>query len=300
MERLRRVNQIWNWLPAFRAVAETEHLPTAAKQLHVSPSALSRTVKLIEDDLGVPLFHRVGRRIVLNEAGQALLRRTRDAMRLVHDAILETQGSTLEGPVYVASSGLVTVPYVVPGLGDLQQEYPQIDVVLESVPLAQVPLSLVTGKLDVSFQSVPVGGDEVHVEHLGDARNGIYCGPGHPLYDAVDPTLEEVLGHGFASPPGDEFGRTWEGWPVHVERKVSWQIGQMHVGLAVCAQGRALAVFPDVIAAARRELRRFELELVPDTPVYAVTRPRLDTRTKADAVVEAVARRIAADQPDGA
>ncbi len=58
MERLRRVASFWNWLPAFRAVAETEHLPTAAEALFVSPSALSRAIRLLEKDVGQPLFRR--------------------------------------------------------------------------------------------------------------------------------------------------------------------------------------------------------------------------------------------------
>ena len=45
-----RVSRIWNWLPVFRAVAETEHLPTASELLYVTPSALSRTIRLLEKD----------------------------------------------------------------------------------------------------------------------------------------------------------------------------------------------------------------------------------------------------------
>ena len=52
----RRVNQIWNWLPAFRVVAETQHLPTASKEAHLSASALSRAVKLVEEQLDRQLF----------------------------------------------------------------------------------------------------------------------------------------------------------------------------------------------------------------------------------------------------
>src|SRR5690554_4873240 len=71
---------IWNWLPAFRAVAESEHLPTAAARLHVSAPALSRTVRLLEEHLEVELFNRVGRRLVLNSAGEQLLSAVQEAM----------------------------------------------------------------------------------------------------------------------------------------------------------------------------------------------------------------------------
>ena len=86
MERARSVAQLWDWLPAFRAVAETQHLPTAARAMGVSPSALSRAVGLLEDAVGHPLFERVGRRIVLNEQGARFLGAVRDAMRGVHSA----------------------------------------------------------------------------------------------------------------------------------------------------------------------------------------------------------------------
>ena len=62
VQRAVRVSQLWSWLPAFRTVAETEHLPTAARMLELSPSALSRSVKQLEDSLGRPLFTREGRR----------------------------------------------------------------------------------------------------------------------------------------------------------------------------------------------------------------------------------------------
>ncbi|MHC4078781.1 MAG: helix-turn-helix domain-containing protein, partial [Planctomycetota bacterium] len=69
MDRLRRLAQLWNWLPAFRAVGETQHLPTASRALSVTAPALSRAVRLLERDVGQPLFRRIGRRIELNEAG---------------------------------------------------------------------------------------------------------------------------------------------------------------------------------------------------------------------------------------
>ncbi len=60
-------------LKYFRELAQTEHLSTVAKQLNISAPSLSHTIKKLEQDLGFPLFDRVGRNIVLNSYGKQYL-----------------------------------------------------------------------------------------------------------------------------------------------------------------------------------------------------------------------------------
>lgn len=293
MQRLRQVQQIWNWLPAFRAVAETEHLPTAAERLHVSASALSRTVRLLEDDMGVELFHRVGRRIVLNDAGRALLDRTRSAMRLVHEALDDALDTRVRGVVRVSAAGLATEPFVVPALVDLRRTHPDLEVVVTAVSPPAVVAMLVRGDLDVAIQSVQVHDARTTLYHLGEESNGVYCGPSHPLAGREEVTLDELRSHPFAAPPADAMGRTPEGWPSDIKREVRWSISQMAVGLQVCSLGEALAVLPDVVARSRPELWRLPIDVVPPTPVVAVTRKNLGTRGKAELVVEGVTAQVA-------
>ena len=64
---------VWNWLPAFYVVAQTQHLPTASKRLHLSVSALSRTIRLLEAAVGRPLFHRTGRGMHPTDFGKRML-----------------------------------------------------------------------------------------------------------------------------------------------------------------------------------------------------------------------------------
>jgi DNA-binding transcriptional LysR family regulator len=81
------VGRLWPWIPTFRAVAEREHLSQAARALGVSPSAVSRTIGLLEQEVGQPLFARVGRRVELNAAGRHLLLAVRSATREVEEAL---------------------------------------------------------------------------------------------------------------------------------------------------------------------------------------------------------------------
>lgn len=69
-----------NTLVAFRAVAESQNLRAAAEQLHLTHSAVSQQIRALEERLGFALFDRLGRRVVLNRAGEALLRAVQGAL----------------------------------------------------------------------------------------------------------------------------------------------------------------------------------------------------------------------------
>ena len=74
-------------LPAFRAVARLANLRAAAEQLHLTHSAVSQQIKLLEAQIGFALFDRRGRRVVLNAAGAALLRAVEPALGQLDDGL---------------------------------------------------------------------------------------------------------------------------------------------------------------------------------------------------------------------
>jgi LysR family glycine cleavage system transcriptional activator len=74
-------------LPAFRAVARTANLRAAAEELHLTHSAVSQQIKLLEEQLGFELFDRRGRRVALNAAGEALLRAVEPALAGLDEGI---------------------------------------------------------------------------------------------------------------------------------------------------------------------------------------------------------------------
>ncbi|MEO8486538.1 MAG: LysR substrate-binding domain-containing protein [Betaproteobacteria bacterium] len=76
-----------NTLTAFRAVAELQNLRAAAEVLHLTHSAVSQQIRGLEDQLGFALFERRGRRVVLNPAGQALLRSVQSALATLEDGV---------------------------------------------------------------------------------------------------------------------------------------------------------------------------------------------------------------------
>ncbi len=75
-----------NGMIYFEAVARHSRVTTAAEELSVSPSAVSQQIKSLEESLGIKLFRRVKRRLVLTEAGEQLYRSTTEALSILREA----------------------------------------------------------------------------------------------------------------------------------------------------------------------------------------------------------------------
>ncbi len=70
----------WDKLRIFHAAAEAGSFTHAAQTLHLSQSAISRQVSALEQDVGVPLFHRHARGLILTEQGETLYRTAHDVL----------------------------------------------------------------------------------------------------------------------------------------------------------------------------------------------------------------------------
>lgn len=296
MERIHRLIEVWSRLPAFRVVAETEHLPTAAKKLGITAPALSRSVKLIEESVGRPLFHRKGRRIELNPSGRLFLQAVRTAMRQVDGALESLVTAERVGTVTVSSTGMFT-PLAVRVLADLLHAHPGLRPHLTHLLDHDVNRALLRGELDVALLQHPTPHPELVVERLALCPYGIYCGPGHPLHEVEEVGLDELLRHPFVAPPSLE-GPALDGWPAHLPRTVAMTIVQVEVAVRVCAEGALLSVLPDPVVASSvlgTGLRRLPVELIAPSVLHAVHRRPVGPegeRALAEVVVDAVRMRL--------
>lgn len=280
--RLRELLPIWSWLPAFRAVAETEHLPSAAEMCGVGPSSLSRSLSLIERHLNKPLFTRSGRNLTLNDDGRCLLAAVRDAMRRVDDGLEELRGDGLRGSVAIGSSGAGTTALVAPAIERLRSEHPDLMPMLLTRSPDKAPADLLSGKLDVAFQEVSVQHRSLVTRVVGNLGRSVYCGRRHPLYLAEELTTAALQEAEFVTPPAGTDGVAPDGWPAELERKVALIVDQLRVGLELCVDQPLLAVLPDVLAETRgKDLRRLGTVPIPATPVYAIYRTVLGLKPSA-------------------
>ncbi|MEM7234190.1 MAG: LysR family transcriptional regulator [Planctomycetota bacterium] len=290
MERLLRITEFWNWLPAFRAVAESEHLPTAAEGLRVSPSALSRTIRLLEENVGQELFVRSGRTIRLSRSGESFLNSVRDSMRRVHDGMVQLEDRTDAGEVHFTVAG----PFnhtVGPVLAKLKQQYPKVLPYFHTFRPDENAGALLRGEIDVVFLPRPSLRDGLEAELVAELSHGLYCGRGHPLFRARKLTRERVLEHEFVAPIPSESGPIADGWPAGDERRIGAYVQYLDTATDLCARGLFLAVFPDVVVQAharRTELRRLTVDVVPSAKLFALRRRRLVERDRVDLLIDIV------------
>ncbi len=283
--KARRIAELWSWLPAFRVVAETEHLKTASELLHVSASALSRTVKQLEDALGCTLFDRVGRQLRLNPEGRRLLDAVRDAMRIVDDGVEGITGASMVGAVRVSAAGALGTAVVGPALVGLRAQHPDLSPTLYDRPTAEAHALLLRGQLDVAFHDDALTTAELEVSSVGRSAVHVFCGRGHSLFGAESPAIED---HAFAVVAADP-------WPVDAPRRIGLTVERADVAMSLCRAGTVLAVFADVVA--QRYIETKELEALaqpalPDCTLYVSRRPRLGPASRVDAVIEAVRGRL--------
>ncbi len=121
-----------NALKVFERVAELESVSQAAARLYVTHGAVSRQIRLLEQELGVALFDKVGRGIRLTPAGQHLQSAVQDAFERLRLACGEVRASELAAPFLLACPGSLLARWFIPRLDRLNNELPALNLHLSA------------------------------------------------------------------------------------------------------------------------------------------------------------------------
>ncbi len=294
MESHKLLANIWPYLPVFRVVAETQHLPTAAKRLHISPSALSRSIRLIEEALGEELFVRSSRRIVLNAAGERLLRTLRLTMGNLERSLTEVLGHEFAGDYRLSSLGVLTDYFVLPSLLELSQRRAGVTPCLTTLSSIEANRQLANGMIEAAFYYDATMQEGIHCRKIGALSNSLYCGKSHPLFGKrIDEAGLQAFP--FSVPAIGDRGTPMDSWPVELSRKIGFQILMLSTNHQVALSGRFVCVLPDVVAAPDVQagrLFRLAPDVVPDTQVYAACREEDATASFTMEVIAEVEQRL--------
>lgn len=113
-------------LRAFEAAARLQSVSRAAQELHVTHGAISRHVRALEQALGTALFVRQGRGLALTAAGTRLRDATGEGFALMGDAWAALRHPASEAPLVLGCSGSLLARWVIPRLGRLQRDLPDL------------------------------------------------------------------------------------------------------------------------------------------------------------------------------
>jgi len=143
------------------AVAEHGSFRKAATALGISQPALSAQVQAVEGILGVQIFERDRRSVLVTPAGEDIVGRAREALTAV-DAVGETarrRGEPLVGPLRLGVIPTVA-PYWLPALlPTVRTKFPRLELILREDQTSRLLAQLTAGQLDVAMLAIPVAGD---------------------------------------------------------------------------------------------------------------------------------------------
>ena len=170
-------------LEIIRAIADTGSFTAAGDKLHVSQSAISRQILLLEAELGEAVFHRIGRRIRITPAGESLLQLSHRVFQDVQDtvsAISDTQES-LRGTMRLVG-GMTVCLYVFPTLlAEVRRTHPELDLKITVGSADRSIAMLRSGVGDLGLVTVPVDASDLVSVPVLKEELLLITYPAHPL-----------------------------------------------------------------------------------------------------------------------
>lgn len=277
-----------NALRAFEAAARHLSFTKAADELAVTQAAISHQVKALEDHLGLSLFRRLNRRLVLTEAGQLYLPVLRDAFDAIAGGTARLHQDQESGPLHVSVVPSLAAKWLLPRMSRFRDRHPDIDVMI-SANLKLIDFS--DGVFEVGIRYGVGNYPGLRVDRLLDDEVFPVCSPKllegpHPLKRPEDLRHHTLL--------HDEVSRhdespDWQSWlqavgvnGIDVRRGPGFSDSSMVIEAAAAGQGVALG--HRWLAAADLESGRIVMPFGPAIPskfaYYVVSPPALAERRR--------------------
>jgi DNA-binding transcriptional LysR family regulator len=280
----------WNQIRAFLATAEEGSLSAAARGLGLTQPTLGRQVAALEERLGVTLFERAGRSLILTPTGQDLLDHVRAMGEAAHRVALVAAGRAegVAGKVCISASDAMAAYVLPPLLADLRDRSPEIEIEV----LATNSLSdLLHREADIAIRHVRPEEPDLVARLVREGVGGVYAAPAvlrrygrpHALADLADlpfvglSTPERML---------EELHRL--GLPL-TRRNIGLYCENMAVACEMVRAGLGVGLMSDDIARAFPEVERVLPEFAVPVPLWLVTHRELNTSRRIRVVFDFLA-----------
>ena len=184
----------WDKLRVFHAVAEADSFTRASETLNLSQSAVSRQISALEESLGVSLFHRHARGLILTEQGDLLYKTVHDVfskLNNVEGLLTETKENT-EGLLRVTTTVAFGSVWLTSRLKEFIKTYPGIEVMLR---LDDRELDLAMREADVAIRFNEPKQPDLIQRPLGAMRSDLFASPEYLKERGTPQSLEDLANH---------------------------------------------------------------------------------------------------------
>lgn len=167
----------------FAQVASEHSFTKAARTLRVAQPSVSRAIRVLEDELGTPVFHRMKGNVALTPAGDILLPWARRVLADVDGASTEVRelGDLRRGRLAVGATPSVTMTLLPEALARFHEAYPGIELVLHEAGSRDLVSELEQGGLDVALVILPLRHEALETTPLLREELVVAVPPSHPL-----------------------------------------------------------------------------------------------------------------------
>ena len=285
---------------AFEAAARHLSFTNAAEELHVTQAAISHQIKALEEWLGIVLFKRQNRALLLTDAGQAYLPPLRESFYRIHDATAKLKERDKSGALTVSTFTSFAAKWLVQKLGRFAAAHPDIEVRLA---INDALVDLVSDTVDVGIRYGSGDWRGLRAERLMTEVVFVVCSP--RLLEGPAPLRrpEDLRHHTMLH---DDLPEDWDTWleaagvgGIKARRDLAFNHSEMVLQAAIdglgVALGRSVLVADDI--GAGRLVKPFDLELPTQAAYYLVclegTQDRPKVKAFCDWVMAEVAREAA-------
>ena len=171
-------------LKAFLAIAEAKTFTAGARRVNVTQAAISMQIRQLEDEVGLPLFTRTPRRVILTEAGEYLLDRARKILREHDTALAEIAelGGVEHGRLRIGSaSAMFTTQQLPQILQRLREKFPNSELAVTAGTSQTLVDTIMHGEVDIAFVSLPVENSSITTDLLFSDEIVAIAHPSHTL-----------------------------------------------------------------------------------------------------------------------
>lgn len=291
----------WDKLKTFHAAALTGSLTAAAERVSLSQSAVSRQIAALEEDLGVPLFHRHARGLILTGPGKVLMQST-EAMATtaaVAESNLKDARERPQGELIVTAPVGFGATWLVPKLGGFLDQYPEVSLRLL---LDDRELDLTTLEAECAIRLWGATHADLVQRKLMSMTTGLYAAPSYLGTYGVPTKPSDLERHrllGYGARKGDpmkvlDFALT-VGCEEGKSRKPKLAINNVSAMVKSVAAGFGIGCIPDYLARREDNLQRVLIDHPgPPLDVYFIYPADL-RRSKRIAAFSAYLREQSAD-----